>query len=257
MRRGDDQRARLPITQLPGPRKVKPCYATFAGGSWGWTHYLPINAEREEHTMSRVPNEFKARAFGLTACGVFAVAIGASLLGCSNRNEPPSTAFTKTEGQLLVRAKSIKWSPAPAGLPQGAKVALLQGNPTAPGRYVIRVQLPANYKIPLHSHSTAMDVTVVSGTLYVANAQTFDKKKAFAIKPGDFYHLPALAPQLSFTTNETVLEIHGEGPYEMKYANAADDPLKGAAAPAYFFPAGFETNEMNAVNSDAIVDMTF
>jgi hypothetical protein len=177
-------------------------------------------------------------------------------MGCS-RNEPPAAAFTKTEGQLLVRAKNIKWSPAPAGLPQGAKVALLQGNPTASGRYVIRVQLPANYKIPLHSHSNAMDVTVVSGTLYVANAQTLDKKKAFAIKPGDFYHMPPLASQLSFTTSETVLEIHGEGPYEMKYANAADDPLKGAPAPAYFFPAGFEINEMNAKDSDAIVDMTY
>jgi uncharacterized RmlC-like cupin family protein len=217
-------------------------------------HYDLVNME--ERTMSGVSSGFQTTALGLTACSVFAVVIGASLLGCS-RNEPPATAFTKTEGQLLVRAKSIKWSDAPPGLPQGAKVALLQGNPTAPGRYVIRVQLPANYKIPLHSLSNAIDVTVVSGTLYVASAQTLDKKKAFAVKPGDFYHLPALAPQLSFTTNETVLEIHGEGPYEMKYANAADDPLKGAAAPAYFFPAGFETNEMNAPDSDAIVDMTF
>jgi len=109
----------------------------------------------------------------------------------------------------------------------------------------------------MHSNSNAVDVTVLSGTYYVASAQTLDKKQAFAIKPGDYYHLPALAPELSFTTNETVLEIHGEGPYEIKYANAADDPLKGAAAPAYYFPAGFETNEINAPNSDAIVDMTF
>ena len=195
--------------------------------------------------MSVVSSGSQTTALGLTGWSIFAVAIGASLLGCS-RNEPPATAFTKTEGQVLVRAKSIKWSDAPPGLPPGAKVALLQGNPTAPGRYVIRVQLPANYKIPMHSNSNAVDVT-----------ESLDKKKAFAIKPGDYYHLPALAPELSFTTNETVLEIHGEGPYEIKYANAADDPLKGAAAPAYYFPAGFETNEINAPNSDAIVDMTF
>jgi hypothetical protein len=210
----------------------------------------------EERTMSVVSSGSQTTALGLTGWSIFAVAIGASLLGCS-RNEPPATAFTKTEGQVLVRAKSIKWSDAPPGLPPGAKVALLQGNPTAPGRYVIRVQLPANYKIPMHSNSNAVDVTVLSGTYYVASAQTLDKKQAFAIKPGDYYHLPALAPELSFTTNETVLEIHGEGPYEIKYANAADDPLKGAAAPAYYFPAGFETNEINAPNSDAIVDMTF
>ena len=199
---------------------------------------------------------FQTTVLRLTAYSVFAVVIGASLSGCG-RNEPPAATFAKTEGQLLVRAKSIKWSDAPPGLPQGAQVALLQGNPTASGPYVIRVKLPPNYKFPLHSNSNAMDVTVVSGTLYVANAQTLDKKKAFAIKPGDFYHLPALAPELSFTTSETVLEVHGEGPYAMKYANAADDPLKGAPPPAYFFPAGFETNELTSTDSDATVDMTY
>ncbi len=199
---------------------------------------------------------FQTTVLRLSACSVFAVVIAASLLGCG-RNEPPATAFAKAEGQLLVRAKSITWSDAPPGLPYGAKVALLQGNPTAAGHYVVRVKLPANYKIPLHSHSNAMDVTIVSGTLYVANAQSLNKKKAFAIKPGDFYHLPAQASQLSFTMVETVLEIHGEGPYEMKYANAADDPLKGAPPPAYFFPAGFETNELTSTDSDATVDMTY
>jgi len=42
----------------------------------------------------------------------------------------------------------------------------------------------------------------------------------FSIKPGDFYHLPALAPQFLFTKDATVVEIHGEGPYEIKLSNA-------------------------------------
>jgi hypothetical protein len=207
--------------------------------------------------MSDAPGGFQITASRLTVCSVFAVVISATLLACSERNQPPATAFTKTEGQLLVRAKSIKWSAAPPGLPQGSKAALLQGNPSAAGRYVIRMQLPANYKIPFHSYSNAMDVTVVSGTLYVANSQTFDKKKAFAIKPGDFYHLPALASQFVFTKDETVLEIHGEGPYDIKYANAADDPLKGAGASTYSFTEGFTGNDMNTADAEATVDMTF
>jgi len=119
------------------------------------------------------------------------------------------------------------------------------------------VQLPANYRMPFHSHANAMDVTVVSGTLYVASTQTYDKKKALAIKPGDYYHLPALATQLLFTSGEAVLEIHGEGPYSIKYGNAADDPLKGAAPPAYSYAPGFEGNDINAADPDATVDMTF
>lgn len=207
--------------------------------------------------MSDAPGSIQTAVLRLTVGAVFAAAIGVSLLACTNRDEPPAAAFAKTEGQLLVRAKSIKWSAAPPGLPQGAKAALLQGNPNASGRYVIRMQLPANYKIPFHSHSNAMDVTVVSGTLYVASTQTFDKKKAFAIKPGDFYHLPALASQFVFTKNETVLEIHGDGPYDMKYAQASDDPLKGAAAPAYSFTAGFERNDIDTADADETVDMTY
>jgi len=209
--------------------------------------------------MSEASGGLQTTALRRMVGSVFAVAVAVSLFGCSDRNQQPVAAFTKAEGQLLVRAKSIKWSAAPPGLPQGSKAALLQGNPNAAGRYVIRMQLPANYKIPFHSYANAMDVTVVSGTLYVANTQTFDKKKAFAIKPGDFYHLPAQASQFVFTKGETVLEIHGEGPYDLKYANAADDPLKGAAAPTYSFVEGFKDNDMNVADTDAdaIVDMTF
>ena len=199
----------------------------------------------------------RATALRLLLSGVVVVAVGAALMACSDRNQQPASAFTKTGGQLLVRAKNILWSPAPASLPAGAKAALLQGNPTETGRYVIRVQFPANYKIPFHSYANAMDVTVVSGTLYVANTQTFDKKKAFAIKPGDFYHLPARAPQFTFTKGETVLEIHGEGPLKLTYTSSTDDPLKGAEPPAYSFTAAYKENDMNDAEADATIDMTY
>jgi hypothetical protein len=202
-------------------------------------------------------SDVRALALRLMLRGVVAAAIGTSLMACSDRNQPPASSFTKTEGQLLVRAKSIKWSPAPATLPAGAKIALLQGNPTEAGRYVIRVQLPANYKIPFHWVSNDMDVTVVSGALYIATTQSFDKKKAFAIKPGDFYHLPARASQLVFTKNETVLEIHGDGPYTLAYTSTADDPLKGAAAPAYTYVAAFSHNDLNDAEADETIDMTY
>ena len=188
---------------------------------------------------------------------VAAAAIGTTLIACSDRNEPPASTFTKTGGQLLVRAKNVQWSPAPTSLPAGAKAALLQGNPSDAGRYVVRVQFPSNYKIPFHSYANAMDVTVVSGTLYVANTQTFDKKKAFAIKPGDFYHLPARTPQFTFTKGETVLEIHGEGPLKLMYTSTTDDPLKGAEPPAYSFTAAYKSNDMTEAEADETIDMTY
>jgi len=207
--------------------------------------------------MFDAPGDFRNTALRVTVGCAFAVAFCMALAACGDRSEPPAAAFANTQGQLLVRAKNIKWSAPPPGLPPGPKVALLQGNPNVPGHYVIRVQLPANYKVPFHSHSNAMDVTVLSGTLFVASAQTFDKKKAFAIMPGDFYHLPAQVSEFVFTKDLTVVEIHGEGPYDTKYANVADDPLKGAAVPPYSFTEGFTDNDMNAAAADATVDMSF
>jgi quercetin dioxygenase-like cupin family protein len=206
--------------------------------------------------MFDAPSAVRAATVRRALGAVATVILGTALWGCS-RNEPPAASFAKTEGQVLVRAKAIKWGAAPPGLPAGAKATLLQGNPNAAGRYVIRLQFPANYKIPFHAHPNAMDVTVVSGTLYVASTQTYDKKKAFAIKPGDFYHLPPQASQLLFTKGETVVEIHGDGPYELKYANAADDPLKGAAAPAYSFTESTRDSELISSDPEDTVDMTY
>lgn len=112
--------------------------------------------------------------------------------------------------------------------------------------------------MPFHSHSNAMDVTVRSGTLHAASTQTYDKKKAFAIKPGDFYHLPPpQASQLLFTKGETVVEIHGDGPYEVKYANAADDPLKGATASARNFTESFKDSDIDSADVEDTIDMTY
>ena len=207
--------------------------------------------------MLDAASDMRATALRFLLGSVVVAALCAALVACSDRNEPSASSFTKTGGQLLVRAKNIQWSPAPASLPAGAKAALLQGNPGETGRYVIRVLLPANYKIPFHSYANPMDVTVVSGTLYVANTQTFDKKKAFAIKPGDFYHLPARAPQYTFTKGETVLEIHGEGPLKLTYTSTTDDPLKGAEPPAYSFMAAYKDNDMKEAEADATIDMTY
>lgn len=199
----------------------------------------------------------RAKAIQVVFAGLAVALLGTALVACDNRNEPSASSFGKTGGQLLVRSNKIQWGPAPPSLPAGAKAALLQGDPNEPGRYVVRVHLPANYKIPFHSYSNGMDVTVVSGTLYVANTQTFDKKKAFAIKPGDFYHLPASAPQFTYTKGETVLEIHGEGPLKLSYASPNDDPLKGAAPGRYSFTSAYSTNDMQDAEAAETIDMTY
>jgi hypothetical protein len=146
---------------------------------------------------------------------------------------------------ILINAKNIKWGPAPPDLPKGAKVAVLFGDPTATGQYVMRISVPSKYKMPFHWHSQAQRVTVISGTVYVASTETYDKKLAHAVKPGGFVILPARAQSFAFTKGSAVIEIHGEGPFDVKYTNPSDDPQMGAKTP-YYFPKEFELNELNA-----------
>jgi hypothetical protein len=57
--------------------------------------------------MPEVSGGIRVAVLRLAACSVLVLAIGVSLPGYSGRNDPPATAFARTEGQLLVRAKNI------------------------------------------------------------------------------------------------------------------------------------------------------
>lgn len=160
-----------------------------------------------------------------------------------------SVAMAEMADAALVNSKNLRWAAAPPTLPKGAKVAVLYGNPLAKGPYVMRFMLPSRYKIPFHWHSQTEQVTVLSGALYVVNNESADNKYAHAVKSGGFLFLPAQAHQLAYTKGATVVEIHGEGPFDVQYVNPNDDPEKWAQSKRYYFPAQYESNELNAPDS--------
>src|SRR5262249_14324299 len=65
------------------------------------------------------------------------------------------------DGHVMVRPDDIKWGPAPPALPAGAKIAVLAGDPSKAGPYVMRAQLPDGYKVPPHWHPVDENVTVL------------------------------------------------------------------------------------------------
>lgn len=147
---------------------------------------------------------------------------------------------------VVVNARKVKWSAAPPALPKGAQVAVLHGDPSSSGPYVLLLSMPTRYKIPFHWHTHDQNMTVISGTLFVASTETFDRKIAVPVRAGGFVHVPAQAQQFSFTKGKTVVEIQGTGPYDVKYTNPKDDPLMGAKGEMYYFPKEYEKNELNA-----------
>lgn len=133
-----------------------------------------------------------------------------------------------TPAHTFTNPVDIKWEPAPPNLPKGAKVAVLYGDPSKPGPYVVRLMTPASYKIPAHWHPGAENLTVISGTFYLGFGEKVEPAKAHALKAGGFHQVPAKTPHFAFTKGPVVLQAHGEGPFETVYVNEADDPSKAA-----------------------------
>ena len=121
---------------------------------------------------------------------------------------------------------AIKWGDPPPFVPKGAKVAVLYGDPAKDGLFVIRVRLPANYRVPPHSHPTDEVVTVLSGTLLVGMGDKLAPGSAKAFPANSFIVAPAKTNHFVLTKQPTVIEVTAMGPLAFNYVNPADDPSK-------------------------------
>ena len=142
-----------------------------------------------------------------------------------SRVPAPSTGHDKKEETAaLHRPDTIKWQDGPPSLPPGAKIAVLEGDPTKPGPFVFRVKVPDGYKIPPHTHPKPERVTVVSGTFNLGMGEKFDATKTEALPTGTYGTWPAGMKHFVWVKGETVVQFHGDGPWVIEYVNPADDP---------------------------------
>jgi hypothetical protein len=136
---------------------------------------------------------------------------------------PPVAAQS---AHVLVPADKVHWAPAPPALPPGAEIAVLEGDPRAPGDITLRLKLPANYDIPPHWHSMTERVTVLTGALHVGMGDRLDRARSTSLLPGGFVSLPAKMRHFAFTRTPTVVQISQQGPFDIFYVNVGDDPQK-------------------------------
>jgi quercetin dioxygenase-like cupin family protein len=121
---------------------------------------------------------------------------------------------------------AIKWGDPPPFIPKGSKLAVLYGDPAKEGMVVIQAKLPANYRIPAHSHPTDEVMTVLSGTLLFGMGDKLDAGKAKAFQTGSVIVTPAKTNHFVLTKQPVVVQVTGMGPLVFTYANPADDPSK-------------------------------
>lgn len=125
-----------------------------------------------------------------------------------------------------VMRKDIKWQDAPS-LGKGAKTAVIDGDPKSSGPFVMRIRVPANTTIGVHTHPATENVTVLSGTLYFAAEDKLAPKKAKAYGPGSYFSIAAGKPMFAYTKDsEVIAQIHGTGPWGITYLDKKDDSAK-------------------------------
>ena len=128
------------------------------------------------------------------------------------------------EDAAFLNPQDMKWGAAPPSLPTGAKLAVLYGDPSKEGPYSFRAKLPAGYVVPPHFHTKDENLTILSGALYLGMGDSLDKKAAHALKVGGFHHMPGKVHHYALTKTATVIQISGDGPFDINYLNPADDP---------------------------------
>lgn len=136
----------------------------------------------------------------------------------------PGSASSPSD--VIVNSGEVKWGDGPPSLPPGAKLSVLEGDPMKPGPFTMRLKLPAGYKIPPHTHPVPEHVTVISGEFNIKKGEQADFAKGNILSPGSFFLMAPGSAHYAWADKETVIQLHGTGPWDIQYANPQDDPRK-------------------------------
>ncbi|MHA3773987.1 cupin domain-containing protein [Verrucomicrobiota bacterium sgz303538] len=135
-----------------------------------------------------------------------------------------ATHDEKAPHASLYTPADIQWKDSPPSLPRGAKFAILEGDPSKEEMFVIRLRVPDRFHIPAHTHPKPERVTVIQGTFKLAMGDNPKLADAHVLPTGSFGVWPAGMVHAAWAEGETIVQVHGMGPWAINYVNPADDP---------------------------------
>jgi quercetin dioxygenase-like cupin family protein len=140
-----------------------------------------------------------------------------------------SPAFAQGHGghgdHKMIAPSDLTWADVPS-LPPGAKIAVIEGPLNQAIPFTFRLKLPANYRIPAHQHPAVERLTVLSGTFHLGLGDKLDTAKTHALTAGSVAIMQPQTNHFAWTADETVLQLHGIGPWSVTYVDPANDPRK-------------------------------
>jgi quercetin dioxygenase-like cupin family protein len=123
-----------------------------------------------------------------------------------------------------VLPEDIEWNPFPA-FRAPARRAVVVGDPSEPGPYVIRVKLPSGVKLMPHVHPEDRVYTVISGVFHIGLGERFDSEELESYPPGSVIVLPGGPPHFHWArSGDYVTQVTAIGPLGLEYVNPSDDP---------------------------------
>ena len=127
----------------------------------------------------------------------------------------------------IVRFADLKWIP----LMKGCELASVAGDFNTDGAaFVLRIRCADGIKVPAHWHPTDENLTVLKGTFLVAAGETFDESKLQTMNVGNFMMMPKEMRHFALCKGETIVQIHGTGPFKVNWLNPSEVQPPDASA---------------------------
>ncbi|WP_302139347.1 cupin domain-containing protein [Halomonas alkalicola] len=127
------------------------------------------------------------------------------------------------DGHLLGTPDDLEWGPV-ASMGEGAEIAIIEGNLGEEAPFTFRLRMADGYEIRPHVHPAYERVTVLSGTLHFAHGETFDPDATTRLPVGGYAIMSPGDAMFGYAEGETVIQLHGTGPWGIEYLDPADDP---------------------------------
>ncbi len=137
-----------------------------------------------------------------------------------------ASVFAQESGmRTVIPADPKAWQKEP-GIPHGAKMLVVYGDPSKVGPYMLRFRLPSGYKMHPHKFPNDQFVTVVKGTYWLGAGERYNPLKMREMSGGSAFVVPAGTALYNWARTEVILQVLGEGPVTnpIEYINPEDDP---------------------------------
>jgi len=153
-----------------------------------------------------------------------ALALAALFVISAAGQQPRGTAGATAPAHIMITPDEASWGAPPPGLPAGVEVAVLEGDPSAAGPFTMRAKFPDGTTIPPHFHPADEHVTVLQGTFLMGMGDQFSASSMKPLTVSSFAVMPKGSRHFAQAKGETIVQVHGMGPWGITYVNPSDDP---------------------------------